>query len=167
MISMRLIVLAIVLLTLITPALAVTVDVDPKEIYIVPGGYNRTTVNVTVYGGEFLIKVGYEITEYNEYLDARLLDESGNNLTDWGDKGEFSCWLAPGMYTYILEIKASSDLPLEDTGTINAIGLTFNTSTFVDWDTESVTVYPIPELATIALSAVGLATIGLIVMRRR
>ena len=78
-------IVTIITLTLCSTALAAEITANPENVYLAPGGQNKTVLTVTV-DSPSVVYITYEITKYKEYIDARLTDLNGNPLTDWGDK---------------------------------------------------------------------------------
>jgi len=166
MMGKRSVVLTVITLIMLTCTVASAIDVElqPDYIYIEPGGYNSTTMIVKLKWGEVpgWIKLGYKIEKYAEYLDARLKDPiTGIPLTKWGDKGiAYMVAFFPGTYYFILEFRATENLPSTGVGLAIAGG-----KSDVNIDTDTVTIYPIPEVSTMALLGVGL--VALMLVKRR
>jgi len=171
MIIMRALLLAIVLASLVIPAYAAVIDVDvyPKTLIVPVGGYNSSVMTVTVdsageYNTSFV--VSYTDRDYIDaslegpYLDPDLTQKASDfTVTDFGDFG-YIVWQANSSESYYFKLNVTATGGVGQEFDVILIPNTEQISIITTVD-----VLPIPELATITLSAVGIA-IGLILMRR-
>ncbi len=178
MMSMRSLVLTIIgliIMASVASAYIVSLDADPDEVLVYPGGYNYTVVNVTV-DSSGLYYIQFQVDDVDQsYIDANLsgpyldpdLTQKATDFdwTGFGDAGSLT-WIAliAGSYYFKLNVTATPDAQV-------GVGYKVDVSGVPGADilikSDVVNVYPIPELTTFALSAIGLIAIGLIVMRRR